>query len=93
LVDGTSNLPFKPLNKHSLEGTACVRTEPPGDLRWERSAAFFSVLPIKSRRDGLRVAQDVVLGSGKQAGQSREGRLNTGAEFQSSLRDYSMAHS
>ncbi len=24
---------------------------------------------------------------------SREGRLNTGAEFQLSLRDYSMAHS
>ena len=50
-------------------------------------------LPVKSRRDGLRVAQDVVLGNDKQAGQSREGRLNTGAEFQSSLRDCSMAHS
>src|ERR1700733_14654757 len=29
----------------------------------------------------LKVAQDLVLGSDKQAGQSREGRLNTGAEF------------
>jgi hypothetical protein len=29
----------------------------------------------------LKVAQDVVLGSDKQAGQSREGRLNIGAEF------------
>jgi hypothetical protein len=29
----------------------------------------------------LKVARDVVLGSDKQAGQSREGRLNTGAEF------------
>jgi hypothetical protein len=29
----------------------------------------------------LKVAQDVVLGSDKQAGQSREGRLNPGAEF------------
>jgi hypothetical protein len=34
-----------------------------------------------------RADQDVVLGNDKQAGQSREGRLNTGAEFQSSLRD------
>ena len=41
----------------------------------------------------LKVAQDVVLGNGKQAGQSREGRLNTGAECQSPLRDYSMARS
>jgi hypothetical protein len=50
-------------------------------------------LPIESRRDGLRVAQDYVLGNDKQAGQSRARRLNTEAEFQSSLRDCSMAHS
>jgi len=29
----------------------------------------------------LKVAQDVVLGNDEQAGKSREGRLNTGAEF------------
>jgi hypothetical protein len=29
----------------------------------------------------VKVAQDVVLGNDEQAGQSREGRLNTGAEF------------
>jgi hypothetical protein len=37
--------------------------------------------PTESRRDGLRVAQDVVLGIDKQAGQFREGRLNSGVEF------------
>jgi len=38
-------------------------------------------LPVKSRRDGLRVAQDVVLGNDRQAGQSREGRLTQEPSF------------